>query len=360
MSGPARLRIAQIAPLWTSVPPKGYGGAELMVHWLTESLVSKGHEVTLFASADSSSSATLHPVCSRNLIDAMNAGEAHQYEGYANSAIAQAMGRAKDFDVIHCHVGPNSIALLSACQTPVVHTIHAGLDSVDEHWTLGAYPEAIIAAISNSQVATVPCSRHRRITTIYHGCDFSAYAFCARPENYLAFIGRMGPQKNPAGAIAIARAANIPIVLVGQPQNRSERAYFDEAVRPQIDGTSVIHLGTLSAAEKTRFLQKAMALLFPIRWDEHFGLVMIEAMACGTPVIANRRGSVPEVIDNGITGFHSSREEDLVELVGAAADLERQSVYAHAKNRFSHHRMTDDYLRLYGEAIRGGPIGMKP
>jgi glycosyltransferase involved in cell wall biosynthesis len=324
-----------------------------MVHWLIEALVTGGHEVTLFASGDSRSSARIEAVCDTNLIEAMDAGHAAEYPSYILSSLAQAVSRAGDFDLIHSHVGTLGLPFSCLSPHPVVHTVHAGLDGVDEQWLLRRHPEAVIASISDSQASVAPAERRRTMRTIYHGCDFSDYSFGQSHGGYLAFIGRMGPQKNPAGAIRIAREIGMPIRLAGQPQDRREEAYFEHEVRPLLDGRFAEYLGPVSQPDKVRLLRDAAALLFPIRWEEHFGLVMIEAMACGTPVVANRRGSVPEVIDAGITGFFSHDEADLAALTRQALGLDRRRVFEHARQRFSHTRMAEDYLCLYLTMLRG-------
>jgi glycosyltransferase involved in cell wall biosynthesis len=350
-NSPSSLRIAQVAPLWTGMPPSAYGGAELMVHWLTEELVRQGHEVTLFASGDSRTSAKLVPGCERNLLDAMAEGEAYQYEPYAAANFSEALRRSEAFDVIHCHGGPALIPFASLSKVPVLHTVHAGLDSVDEQWILRKYPEASIAAISNSQVSTTPAERRKNIWTIYHGCDFSLYEFSAARGEYLAFLGRMGARKNPAGAVRIARALGLPIVLAGRPQDSKEKKYFAEQVEPLIDGKSVKYLGPIGHREKVDLLKGAGALLFPIQWEEHFGLVMIEAMACGTPVVGMKRGSVSEVVDPGVTGLYGDSEEELASLVGQALSLDRRAVYEQARSRFSLRRMAVEYVELYRHLI---------
>jgi glycosyltransferase involved in cell wall biosynthesis len=345
------LRIAQVSPLWAAVPPKSYGGAELMVHWLTEALVEMGHEVTLFASGDSKTSAKLEAVCNHNLLETMKRGDAYKYDCYAASNFAEALHKSDSFDVIHCHVGASMIPFGSISRTPVLHTVHAGLDSVDEQWVLKQYPDVPIVAISNSQVVVTPVERRQNIRIIYHGCDFDTYEFSAEPGKYLAFIGRMGPHKNPVGAMRIAQASGLPIVLAGQPQNSSEKSYFTEMVKPLLDAKNVTYLGSISHREKIDFLKGASALLFPIQWEEHFGLVMIEAMACGTPVIGWKRGSVSEVIDFGKTGFYGNSEEELASFVPQALSLERESVHKYALSRFSHRRMASEYVDMYNSLI---------
>lgn len=346
-----KLRIAQVAPLWARVPPINYGGAELMVHWLTEELVRLGHEVTLFASGDSETNARLHSVYDFNILEAMQRSNAYHYEYYAAANFAESLRMRAAFDVIHCHVGASMIPFGALSQTPVIHTIHAGLDSSDEHWVLDRYPDVPIAAISRSQIQSVPIERHDNIRVIYHGCDFDAYELSVTPDNYLAFLGRMGPRKNPLGAIKIAKEVGIPIMLAGRPQNAEEKAYFDKEVKPYFDGKNVMYLGPITHAEKVELLKGAGALLFPINWEEHFGLVMIESMACGTPVIAMNRGSVGEVIDNGLTGYYADSMEELVSLVPRVLELDRKAVHKHAMSRFGHERMTLEYADLYESII---------
>lgn len=346
-----RLRIAQVAPLWMRVPPHDYGGAELMVHWLTEELVDRGCDVTLFASADSNSSARLHPVCDKPLVEAMRSGEAYQYEGYAVSALAQALARAQEFDIIHSHIGPIGIALGEIAPTPVIHTVHAGLDSIDEHWLLYRHPESIVVAISDSQVATVSQERRRSIHTIYHGLDTSGYPLSRRHDGYVLFLGRMGKHKNPAGAIRIARSAGFPIVLVGAPQDGAEKRYFKKQVEPLLEEDGVTYVGAVSEHEKVELLRGAAALVFPIEWDEHFGLVMIESMACGTPVIALKRGSVPEVIEQGVTGYFGTSEQELVAALRRVNEFDREVIGRRVRERFSVQRMTDGYLDMYARCL---------
>jgi glycosyltransferase involved in cell wall biosynthesis len=208
-----------------------------------------------------------------------------------------------------------------------------------------------IAAISHSQAATIPGIQTHPLPVIYHGCDLDTYSPSETHSNYLAFLGRMGPQKNPADAIRTAKALNLPIRLAGTPQSKSEKQYFDAEIQPQIDGKNVIYLGSITQQEKVEFLRQAAAVLFPIQWDEHFGLVMIEAMACGTPVVAIKRGSVPEVIDPGITGYFCDHPGEMPALVKLALELDRGMIRQHACTRFSIARMTRDYLDLYRKTI---------
>ncbi|RPJ62140.1 MAG: glycosyltransferase family 4 protein [Acidobacteria bacterium] len=344
------MRIAQVAPLWARVPPVDYGGTELRVFWLTQELVKRGHDVTLFASGDSQTFARVKSVYPRALLDAMGHGYALNYAHYANASFAEAIRAGASFDLIHCHseLEHTPFAILSS--VPVIYSLRTAL-SVDDHWLLRRYTEIVFVAMSHSQIRKVPEDRRKEIPVIHNGCNFEDYVFSPGPGRYLAFLGRMGRNKNPLGAIAVARASEMPIVLAGQPQDRSEQAYFDKEIRPLIDGDRVRYIGPVGRAHKTAFLRDAAALLFPIQWEEPFGLVMIEAMAVGTPVLASRRGSVPEVVDPGITGFIGDSLEEMAALVPEALKLDRCRVREHARERFSHTRMVDEYVRLYRSVV---------
>lgn len=350
-ASPRPLRIAQVAPLWASVPPASYGGAELVVHWLTEGLVKRGHAVTLFASGDSRTSATLRSVCEQNLMETMARGNAWSYDYYANSNLVEALRHAASFDIIHCHLGSAYIPFGALSTTPVLHTIPSSLEYVDELFVLNRYPNVPIAALSHSQIASVPPERRSNIRVIYPGFDFKEYLASETPGDYLAFLGRMAPRKNPLGAIRVAQAAGLPIVLAGQPMTEEEVPYFSEQIKPLIDDRQVIYLGPVTHSQKVELLKGAAALLFPIQWSEHFGVVMIEAMACGTPVIACNRGSVSEVVDPGKTGFYAEAVEDLASLVPRALALDRRLVQEHARRRFGVDRMVDEHLGLYQELV---------
>jgi glycosyltransferase involved in cell wall biosynthesis len=341
-----RLRIALVAPLWAGVPPAAYGGTEVVVHLLAEELVRRGHDVTLFASGDSRTGGTLRALCEHNLCVAMGRGEAYEYEVYANANLVEAIREADNFDVIHSHLGFGQIPLGVLSKTPVLHTIHTR-PALDDLWVLSRYPEIAVVAVSRSQVEEVPAARRRHIQVIHHGIDFDAYDFSGAPGGYLAFLGRMGPQKSPLTAIRVAQLVGMPLALAGAPQNVEEEAYFAQKVKPLIDGKAVRYLGPVNHAQKNELLKGAAALLFPIQGGEAFGLAMVEAMACGTPVVGWERASVPEVIDRGRTGYYADSVEGMAALVRRALALDRGQVRAQAQRRFSHRRMADEYLRTY-------------
>ena len=340
------LRIAQVAPVWARVPPVTYGGTERIVYHLTEELVRRGHDVTLFASGDSLTSARLRPCCELNLFDGIAKGEVFRPEFYTLKNLADAVRDADSFDIIHCHLGCFSLPFSRLTGTPVLHTLPSVL-GVDELWMLQQYPEAPVIARSHRQIADVSPERRGGIRVIYNGHDFDAYEVSEEPGRYLAFLGRMAWEKSPLDAIQIAKKAEMPIVLAGEPWYEGEHEYFAEYVEPHIDGKDVVYLGAVNDAQKRDFLKRASALLFPIQYEEPLGNVMIEAMACGVPVVARNMGSVSEVVDPGRTGFYADAVEDLPALVREALLLDRKAVRDHARRRFSRSRMADDYLRVY-------------
>ncbi len=217
-----------------------------------------------------------------------------------------------------------------------------------------------MTAVSHSQIASIPGQRRSSIQVIHNGCDFAAYDFSPHPGNYLAFLGRMGPGKSPHSAIRIANQTGLPLVLAGQPLDQEEHAYFAEKIHPLIDGRNVIHIGAVDQCQKNSFLRDAAALLFPIEAEEAFGMVMIEAMASGTPVVALRKSSVQEVVDVGKTGFYADSLEELVPLVHDALALDRSVVREHARQRFSHLRMVDEYLGMYRSLPHRESYGRAP
>ena len=340
--GAKHLRIALIAPLWAKIPPDSYGGIELTVNLLLEELLNRGHEVTLFASGDCKTRARLHPVCEENLLALMSDGRAFCSEYYINAAVAEAIRAAGDFDVLHFHTGASSVPFAVTSPRPSVFTLHTSV-IVDDLWVAARYPQVSLVGVSRSQVETIRPAPE----VIYNGCDFDAFTPGFERGRYFAFLGRMSDPKNPLGAIELARAAGMPLILAGEPQNAIERAYFEEKIMPQVDGKDVCYIGPVDHPAKNALLRDAAALLFPIRWSEPFGLVMIEAMACGTPVLGTRLGAVSEVVDQGVTGFSADRFEDLAGMIPDLLALDRRRVREQARQRFHFQTMVDGYERLY-------------
>jgi glycosyltransferase involved in cell wall biosynthesis len=277
-------------------------------------------------------------------------GEAYIFEYYANGMMTDALRAAGDFDIIHSHLSPAWLPLGALSPTPVVWTMHTN-PHLDDDWALARYPQVHAVGITAEQMHAQSLKHDREFPIVYNGCDFDAYEPCYEGGEYLAFLGRMSPQKNPRDAIRIAKACDLPIVLAGQPQNADEQRYFAEEIMPLVDGDRVRWLGPVNHPQKNELLRGAAALLFPIQWDEPFGLVMIEAMACGTPVIAHRRGSVAEVVEEGVTGFSSGVIDGLADLVPQALALDRRQVRERARGRFGSERMVDQYVELYRKIL---------
>jgi len=343
------LRIAQIAPLWFPIPPtKYYGGIETLIHLLTEELVARGHDVTLFASGDSRTNAKLHSVCDNCLLSLINDKRAYTHDYYIQANIADVINLADKFDIIHCHSGLQWIPMTNSIKTPVIHSTHSGL-TIDDIWMLERYPDIPVIFVSNDQRSLISTKGRRNTYTVYNACDFSALKFSIQSGQYLAFLGRMSPNKNPLGAIKIANLVGMPIVLGGAPMTNEEHKYFEKQIAPLIDNVHVIYRGAVNHLEKNELLMNAAAFVFPIQGKETFGIVMIESMACGTPVVARRIGSVEEVVDFGQTGYFADSLEQMVPMVEKALQLDRQKVREVAAKRFSVQQMVDQYESLYQE-----------
>ena len=343
------MRIAQIAPLAESVPPKLYGGTERVVAWLVDELVGLGHEVTLFASGDSRTRAKLHAVCPQ----ALRLGRPRTDPAAACAALLEAVAQcANKFDVIHAHIDWVHLPLLQRLNVPFLTTMHGRLDLPSLPYLARAFGTAPFVSISNNQ--RLPLGEARWLGTVYHGLPADLFQPSYERGDYLAFLGRLTADKGPELAIRIARAAGMPLRIAAKLP-RAERHYFKERLEPQIDGQQIRLVGEVNDETKQRFLAGAAALLFPIDWPEPFGLVMIEAMACGTPVIAFRAGSVPEVIDAGITGFVVEAEEEAVQAIQRLGKLSRYKVRAQFERRFTAERMAQDYVGHYGALIDARP-----
>jgi glycosyltransferase involved in cell wall biosynthesis len=341
VNGGKPMRIAQVAPLIESVPPKLYGGTERVVAWLVDELVSAGHEVTLFASGDSRTSAELHAVWPR----ALRLGRPRTDPLVAQAALLEAVARnATEFDVIHMHIDWLHLPLLSRLGVPFLTTCHGRMDLPGFSDVVRRFPDAPFVSISDNQ--RLPLKAANWLGTVYHGLPTDLFQPSFEPGSYLAFLGRLTAEKGPEAAIRIARAGKMPLRIAAKVP-RGERNYFKEKLEPLIDGEQVQLTGEVGDETKRQFLAGAAALLFPIDWPEPFGLVMIEAMACGTPVIAFSSGSVPEVIDDGITGFVVRSEAEAVEAIGRVSELDRRRVRSHFEKRFTTRRMAQEYLRHY-------------
>jgi glycosyltransferase involved in cell wall biosynthesis len=342
------MKIAQIAPLYESVPPKLYGGTERVVSYLTEELVRQGHQVTLFASGDSVTQARLVAACSRSLrLDQ----ECVDQIAHHIVLLEQAFRQASAFDLMHFHIDYLHFPLSVRQHIPAVTTLHGRLDLPDLVPLYKMFPSMPVVSISNAQRAPLPWVNW--LGTVYHGLPEDLYTFRETPGTYLAFLGRITPEKGVEQAIAIAQQVGIPLKIAAKV-DRVDREYFQEVVRPLLQNNSLVeYLGEVGDANKDAFLGEAYAVLFPIDWPEPFGLVMIEAMACGTPVVAYPRGAVPEVLEDGVTGWIVEGIEEAVQAVGRVSAISRVRCRQVFEERFLASRMAQDYLRIYKELLGG-------
>ncbi len=335
------MRIAQISPLHEAVPPKLYGGTERVVSYLTEELVALGHDVTLFASGDSVTSARLHPLVPR----ALRLDPAIRDPIAPHIVMMERVRRmADEFDFIHFHTDYYSFSLFSRQKVPSLTTLHGRLDLPELQGVYDTFSSVPLVSISNAQRRPLPQANF--IGTVLHGIPEKLLTPQPVTPSYLAFLGRICPEKRPDVAINIARRCGIPLKIAAKV-DRVDQEYYDELIKPMIQNADVEMIGEINEGQKPDFLSGAIALLMPIDWPEPFGLVMIEAMACGTPVIAFNRGSVPEIIEDGVTGFVVEDETSAVGAVERLNQLNRHRVREQFDARFTGRRMAEDYLALY-------------
>ncbi|MFZ2105798.1 MAG: glycosyltransferase family 4 protein [Roseiarcus sp.] len=345
------MKIAQIAPLMESVPPRLYGGTERVVSHLCEALVRKGHEVTLFASGDSITSADLVP-CTTEAIRLNPAIK--DYVPHYMIMLDKVRRIARRFDVLHFHIDAFHMPLFRDVGAKTLTTLHGRQDLPDMLPLYRAFLHMPLVSISDAQRAPIPDANFAK--TIYHGLPLDLYApsYDAR-GGYLAFLGRISPEKRPDRAIAIATALGLPLKIAAKV-DKPDEAYFREVVVPLLDRPGVEFVGEINDLEKAKFLGEALALLFPIDWPEPFGLVMIEAMACATPVLAFRRGSVAEIVDDGVTGRVVDTVDEAIRLLPEVIRLDRQAVRRRFEERFSASRMANDYVEVYRKLHRNAGV----
>jgi len=341
-----RLRIAQIAPLYERIPPELYGGTERVVSYVTEELVRRGHEVTLFASGDSQTAATLVPGCPQAL---RLAGKPELGAFLQLPLLSDVYETASSrFDVIHSHVDYWSFPFARLINVPTVSTMHGRLNIDELHPVYARYRSAPLVSISNAQRQPLPLMNW--ITTIYHGLPGDMLHFNPDRGKYLAFLGRISPEKRPDIAIDVARRAGIPFKMAAKV-DVVDRDYFEAVIKPRLSPPDVEYIGEISESEKSEFLGNALALLFTIDWPEPFGLTMIEAMACGTPVLARPCGSVPEVLTPGVTGFIADSVDEMVAAIGKLDTLSREDCRREFESRFTVEIMVDQYEQVYRRLI---------
>ncbi|AFZ59911.1 glycosyltransferase family 4 protein [Anabaena cylindrica FACHB-243] len=340
------MKIAQIAPLWERVPPPAYGGIELVVGLLTDELVRKGHEVTLFASGDSLTLAKLISVHPRALRLDKTVKDCSIYESLQLASVYE---RADEFDIIHSHMGHSPLAYANLVKTPTIHTLH-GIFTPDNEKIFRYAKKQPYVSISDAQ--REPSLELNYVATVYNGIDVSSYEFYAQPTDppYLAFLGRISPEKGPHLAIEIAKKSGWQLKIAGKV-DFVDVEYFETQIKPQIDGKQIQYLGEANHVQKNAIMGGAVATLFPITWREPFGLVMVESMAAGTPVIAMRMGSTPEVISDGETGFLCDNTQECINAIDKINRLNRYACRHYAEEKFSLQQMTNGYEALYQQII---------
>ena len=339
------MKIAQVAPLTESVPPKLYGGTERVVSYLADELARQGHSVTLFASGDSRAPGELVRICPEALRWASGWTEPLVWHLLMLEQVAQ---RATDFDVIHFHVSHVHLSLARRLHTAHLTTMHGRLDLPELDPLYREFSDIPVVAISDAQRR--PLLHANWIGTVYHGLPSAQLRFCPKPEGYFAFLGRVSREKRVDRAIAIARACGCRLRIAAKV-DPADAEYFEREIRGLLDDPLVEFIGEIGEAEKSDFLGGATALLFPIDWAEPFGLVMIEALACGTPVIAFRGGSVVEVVEDGITGFVVDTVEQAIDAARRVGALDRRACRTAFEQRFSAGRMASQYVQLYHQVI---------
>jgi glycosyltransferase involved in cell wall biosynthesis len=344
-----RMRIAQVAPLTEAVPPKLYGGTERVVSWLIEELVALGHDVTLFGSGDSRTSAKLEAFWPRALrLD----GSVRDPNALHMAMLEHVRRKAEEFDFLHFHLDYYPFSLFLRQSVPFLTTLHGRLDLPEHQPAFDIFSTAPVISISNAQRRPVPQARW--IRTVHHGLPETLLVPLPVTPSYFAFLGRIAPEKRVDRAIRIAEHCGIPLKIAAKV-DRADRDYYEEEIRPMLDSPYVEYIGEISDNDKSSFLSGAIALLVPIDWPEPFGLVMIEAMACGTPVIAYNRGSVSEIIDEGLTGFVVEDDEGAIGAVDRLSHLSRAKIRQRFEERFTARRMALDYLAAYRELMDAAP-----
>ncbi|NPC57536.1 glycosyltransferase family 4 protein [Caenimonas soli] len=339
------MKIAQVAPLYESVPPRAYGGTERVVSYLTEALVEMGHEVTLFASGDSVTSAHLVSVLPRSLRLDSRKPDPLVWHTIMMDMVLKA---APSFDVIHFHTDVLQLALVGQCRTPCMSTAHGRLDLPDLKPLFRCFPKHPMVSISASQRAPLPWLNWR--ATVHHGLPLGLYSLHPQPQDYFAFVGRISPEKRADRAIEIARACGTPLRIAAKV-DPADQAYFESTIKPLLDDPLVTYVGEIGDEAKNDFIGNARALLMPIDWPEPFGLVMIEAMACGTPVIAYGQGSVPEILEDGVTGFIVENQEQAIAAARNIESINRRRCRQVFEQRFAARVMAKRYLEVYRELV---------
>lgn len=337
------MKVALLAPIEERVPPKRYGGTEVVAYTLAEELTRLGHDVTLFASGDSKISGRLVPTVPK----AIGSGQSKRLrEARTYCALVDVIKRLRreKFDIIHNHIGWQTLLFHELINTPLLTTIHFVLDNPIEACMYDRFKRLPFVSISNNQRRALPGLRYAK--TIYHGLDLTPFRFNPKPDDYLTFLGRFSPVKGPLEAIKIAQRTGQRLIMAGKI-NDFERDYYRRKIAPHVDGKQIINIGEVNMRQKVKLLRGAKALLNPIKWQEPFGLTNIEAMACGTPVIATRIGSLPEIIVDGKTGFLCNNVNEMTACVKKISTISREACRQHVERHFTAERMAKQYIKLY-------------
>lgn len=348
------MRIAQLAPLWETVPPKAYGGTELVVYILCEEFTNKGHEVTLYASGDSKTSGNLEAIVEKSMRES-NVGSPINYELRAISKILEDQGK---FDIIHNHLGYQFLPFANLLDIPVVTTLHGAFISEEENKCYEYYGHLPFISISDSQRKGSPELNY--MSTVYNGIQVEKYKFEKEPntkEPYLTFLGRMSEEKGPHLAIKLAKETGWKLIMAGKV-DKNDVKYFEKSVKPLIDNKQILFIGELSHDPKVELLKGAYATIHSVTWPEPFGLVMAESMACGTPVLALNNGSIPEVIKNKKTGFVENDIDSLIKRVKDIEKIDRYSCRKHVEDNFSAQKMAEGYLDVYEKLVNHNQINL--
>lgn len=340
------LKIAQVAPIIERVPPKKYGGTERMVYALSEELVYRGHDVTLFASGDSVTSARLASVYPRSLRE-VKMDDLYGVNTWTLLNIGSAYSRAQDFDVIHDHNGHISIATANMARRPVIMTMHGPVTSHNRRiFEMLRGPKLV--SISKAQGKTMISMNH--LDTVYNGLSMEHYPFSYRHDGYLLFVGRLSLEKGPHHAIEVAQYLDLPLIIAAK-LDAVDMRYFREYIGPKLSDDRIKWIGEVDEEARNRLMSRALCLLHPVTWNEPFGLTMVEAMACGAPVIGFNRGSIPELVRHGKTGFVVEDVEDMIDAVANLSSIKRIDCRNHALEHFNGQKMADHYERLYYKVL---------
>jgi glycosyltransferase involved in cell wall biosynthesis len=340
------MKIAQVSPLFERVPPKTYGGTERVISYLTEELVRQGHEVTLFASGDSITSAHMVPTGT----DSIRQDASSAWLAYHMIELDLVRQLAPTVDVIHFHTEYVHLPLAMTLATPQVTTLHGRLDLPGVLPLFSHFDALPLVSISHSQRAPMPSANW--LATVYHGLPPDRYSFHSDPDTYFVFIGRISPEKRVDRAVDIAKRCG-RLLYIGAKIDTTDKAYFRDCIKPLLGSGNIKFVGEVDEQEKRELLEHASALLFPIDWPEPFGLVMIEAFACGTPVVAYRHGSIPEIMEGGVTGFVVTNQEEAVRAARQIGTIDRKGCRAAFDRRFTVAHMAGNYLRIYQQLLSG-------